>query len=205
MQDTCAYCGQPLRLLAGFCATCHAPGMVAARSRLVVGQRQRQGEPAQSLASHMVSQPTLVTPTKPRWTRLMLAASVLCLAVASICMYATVNQRSFADLMLAPRSALQTSTTAEGAATTTFTVGQTIFLRYGVNIDQAGADVTVTVAPPHSTAHLLTERWPQGITERTQSLVALVPGDWTITLQVNGQIIRVTTIQIVEAHADLST
>lgn len=202
MQDTCAYCGQPLRLIAGFCAACHAPTMVAARARLVAGARQRSDLPSGMPRSHVGTQSAVFTPASPRGSRLLLVASVLCLAVASVCIYVNVNHRTIAALMLAPRSALQASATAGGVATTTFTVGQTIFLRYGVNVDQMGADITLTVAPPGAPAHLLTERWPQGATERTQNLVALIPGTWSITLQVNGQIIRAATIMIVATRAD---
>lgn len=88
------------------------------------------------------------------------------------------------------------SLTPQGDAATRLTVGQPFYLRYSVTIQAAWAEVSLTIAPQHTASQTLVERWGQGQGQRTQSVVALSPDLWHVTLRKDGKILQTLTLVI---------
>ena len=201
--EQCAYCGRPLRLVAGFCAECHAPFAVAQRARLVADVRQRAGldrhtRPVPAPIMHITAPgpvPGLPRPS-PVFTRTLLGCSLvsLCLVVVFISM--RVNANPLHLFFPPPDGSLIVSQTPQGDATTRLTVGKPFYLRYAVTISSDWAEVSLTIAPQHATEQTLVERWAQGQGQRVQTMVALSPDLWRFTLRKDGKVLQTVDIII---------
>lgn len=201
--EACAFCGQPLRLVAGFCASCQAPVAVAQRAKLVAEVRQRAGitRPAKERPApirHITAPgpvPGLPRPA-PALTRILLGCSCVTLCLTLVFISMRVNANPLRILFRPPDGTLTLSLTPTGAAVTQVTAGKPFYLRYGVTVQNDGAEIALTIAPEHAPAATLTERWRRGATHRSQPLVALAPDLWQFTLHEDGRILQSTSILV---------
>ncbi len=188
--ETCAYCGQPLRLVAGFCAACHAPAGVAADSG-AHAVPVKAGKPLAPVAP--LSRPS------PIGTRLLLAGGLLSLGLVFVLISMRLNANPIHIFISPPEGSLVVSQQPNGTATNSVVTGQPFTLRYAVTVEAAQADVSLTIIPAHGTARTLEEWWPHGDTQRVQTLVPLTPDLWQIVLRKDGRVVQAETIQIVNA------
>ena len=201
--EPCAYCGKPLQLVAGFCVFCHAPASVAQRAKLVAAARRNTGvllaEQHTPGSLTLMAAPTLAQRPTPTWARVVLLLSLVSLVLASFFIMLHLNGNTLSLPFLPANSSLSASTSANGAATTAFVVGQPLYLDYAVAVGRPGATIQLRVAVDHATPRWLTEHWPHGNEQRAMSLVALAPGIWHIALLSDGQVIRSLTVTIAPA------
>jgi hypothetical protein len=199
--DNCAYCGQPLRLVAGFCATCQAPARVAQRARLIADSGVHAAiRPPVKVGTPLVSVAPLTRPS-PIGTRLLLAAGLVALGMVLVFASMRLNANPLRILLPPPVGSLAISQQPGGAATDRVVAGQPFTLRYDVTVDAAQADVSLTITPQHGTARTLEEWWPHGHTQRDQVLIPLAPDLWQVVLRKDGHIVQAATLQIVNPPA----
>lgn len=190
--ERCAYCNQPLRLVAGFCADCHAPATIARHYRLVARSR-RDGHLAAAapstgnLALSVAQDPGLVARQPiPRWVYVIMLLSLISLALATwliawhIATYSTISadQPSTSALLI----------TLPGASVKipAATVGETVDVTLATRLDHA-AIVTLSIQAPGMPVRQLAERWPAGDMRRVVPITPLIAGSWSLTLRVDGQ------------------
>jgi hypothetical protein len=191
--ERCAYCGEPLRLVAGFCAACKAPASVAQRAGLIAQSGLGSAPPV--AVRPLAPLPPVARPT-PIVTRLLLASGLIALGAVVVLVSLRLHANPLHLLIPPPAGTLAVTQPPGGAATTQISVGQPFALDYSATIAGASALVTLTIAPSASPACSLTERWPQGTTTREQILVPLAPGRWQITLHRDGQVIASLPLEI---------
>jgi hypothetical protein len=200
-QATCAYCGQPLRLVAGFCATCHAPVL---RSRLIAAKPHAP----RVMVKAPPPTPTrrLLMPDAPParqdviWNRLLLGIALVALCGVIITIGARLSLSPVrAWLLPAPQGTL--AVTADGHPASNVLARQTLTLRYDVSVTNASAIVAVILVSPQGASRALTERWPPGGETRTQSLCLTLPGIWHIILRKDGVVIQNLALDVLPAPA----
>ncbi len=192
--DRCAYCGAPLRIVAGFCASCHVPAPVAQRAKLVADAQRAISETKRTInRTPLIAAPT--SNTRPRWMRPTWVLGLLLLFGAIFFIYVHINGLPFASPLL-PDSSLAASLTPDGPAVNSLAAGQTWYLTYHVAVGRAGAVVQLRLTPAHAPTYTLTERWSRGDEQRVLPLRALTPGAWRITLLDNGQVIQSLEVHI---------
>lgn len=204
-RESCAYCGQPLRLVAGFCAACQAPATVAQRARLIADAGlppEGREIPARPLVPppepSPVGQGSGAAPGRAAViiTRLLLAGGLIALGLVFVAVSVRLNANPIRLLMPPPVGTVVVRQAADGPATTSVSTGQPFILQYDLTVQSGQAAVTLTIAPQHGPPRALTETWPRGHTTRAQTLVALAPDRWQITLRENGTVIAALTLQI---------
>ncbi len=191
---TCAYCRRPLRLVAGFCATCHAPASVAGRSRLVAGDRDIPA-PLAAGPYDAIERPIIVRSLPPSGNRSLLLAGIAALALAVGLMALHMNAPE-AGAPSATRSALVVATAGGATVTSTIAAGTTISITYAVAVTTGSANISLTVTPAGMPLSAVTEQWSDGVTVRTVSLVALAAGDWRVSLSDDGRVLRSVTFHV---------
>jgi len=199
----CAYCHQPLQLIAGFCAVCHAPQVVASRQGLVAKEQSMARQPLTMLgASHVVvgAQRQVQSP-RPRWLRPLLAVSVIALVLAAFFVTLHLNGNDLSSVLAHRSGTLTASATAQGASATTFSVNQPYYLTYSLKDAQRGsrdgALVRLEITRLHAHVWVLNEHWPPTAPPRTLPLVALTPGAWHIALIADNQALQSIDLLIV--------
>jgi hypothetical protein len=195
--DCCAYCGAPLRIVAGFCAACHVPASVAQRAKLVAGT-QRATTDIKRIVSDT---PLMVAPspgTRPRWVRPLWGVGALSLLAAIFFILVHINGLPFVSPVL-PSSSLAASLAPDGPTVASLTAGQTWYLTYHVAVGRAGSVVQLRLTPAHAPTYTLTEHWSRGDGQRVLPLQSLAPGAWRITLLDNGQVVQSLVIQVAAA------
>jgi len=193
--DLCAYCGAPLRLVAGFCAACHVPASVAQRAKLVAGKKR-----AATDHKRVVSDKPLIAATppgkRPRWVRPLWGLGAISLLAASFFIYIHITGLPFVSPLL-PGSSLAASLTPDGPSVASLNAGQTWYLTYHDVVGRAGAVVQLRLTPAHAPTYTMTERWSRGDGQRVLPLKALTPGAWHVTLVDNGQVIQSLLLHVV--------
>jgi hypothetical protein len=195
----CAYCGEPLQLIAGFCSVCHAPTAVAMKERLIADARRRAGQVLtfHTDVSHVIkpskhsSAIAFTRDRSSRWTRPLALLSVvsLGLAVVFIVLHVldTANTHAF---WRSPSLLSVTQSSHQENAITTVRVGQTFSVNYVLLIEKDWSDVTLSITPNHAPARNLVERWPRGQVKRSFSLTPAEVGHWIIALVVDGKTLQ---------------
>lgn len=191
--DRCAYCGEPLRLVAGFCAACQAPASVAQRAKLIA-------QSGLASAPHAAMRPLAPLPPvarpAPIVTRLLLACGLIALGAAVVLVSLRLHANPIRLFIPPPAGTISISQPPGGVTTTQVVTGQPFALDYSATVDSASALVTLTIAPAASPACSLVEGWSQGTTNRQQILVPVAPDRWQITLRRDGQVIAALTLEI---------
>jgi hypothetical protein len=204
-REICAYCGRPLRLVAGFCAACQAPATVAQRARLIADS----GMPS---AARDVPLPEIAAlPMPPTgWdsrdamgrgtviiTRLLLASGLIALGMVLVAVSVRLNANPIRLLVSQAAGTVVVRQTEGGPATARVVAGQPFVLQYDLTVQADQAAVTLTIAPQSGPSRMLTETWPRGYSARVQTLVPVAPDRWQIMLREDGALIAATAIQIV--------
>jgi hypothetical protein len=122
--------------------------------------------------------------------------SVLSLALVVIFIGVRLRANPLPALFPPPPGTLSISLAPQGDAVSSIQAGQTVYLRYSVDVTANTAEVSLTIAPAHLPARTLLERWPQGQLTRTQALVATAPDTWNVTLRNNGVVVQTLTLRI---------
>ncbi len=195
---TCAYCGQPLHLVAGFCATCHAPVM---RARLIAAPPRRPRltmAPPRAPVRRLPLPEAIPARQDVIWNRVLLGIGLVALFGAVISIGSRLSLSPVrAWLLPPPQGAL--ALTANGRAVSNVTAGQTLLLRYDVLVTNTSAIVTVTLVPPQGAPRTLAERWPIGDETRAQPLCLTLPGVWRIVLRRDGTVIQDLALDVLPA------
>jgi hypothetical protein len=192
--ECCAYCGEPLRLIAGFCATCQAPAGVAQRAGLIA--QSGLGTAHRVAVRPLAPLPPIARPA-PIVTRLLLAGGLIALGAVLVLVSLRLHANPLRLLIPPPEGAIVATQPPGGASTTQIIAGQPFALEYSATVERASAQVMLTIAPTTAPACSLVEGWPQGTTSREQILVPLAPDRWRITLQRDGQTIATLTVTII--------
>lgn len=203
--EQCAYCGRPLRLVAGFCAECLAPESVARRRNLVADSRRRAGiamtahsAMARAIAPTVeASAAALAARPHPRWpaSAALLGVVVLLIALGSIGVH-VANGMGIAHPPMIATMSLSIRLGDAGPETRAAAVGQMLVITYSVAASTQPIDVALTIVPGAGLPATMRERWPAVAMTRTLRLVPALPGIWHIMLARDGQIAQIADIVV---------
>ncbi len=194
-EERCAYCGQPLRLVAGFCAECLAPAPVARRTTLVADARRRAG---QQLTEHSpiaqsINTSPAVLAAKPRSRVAILLALVggAALLIGIISISLRIATGTTPSLPLFADSSLVIRSNNGGATAYQAKIGQPLTITY--NVQPKGSqpsEVVLTILVPGQPLSTFAERWPLGTTSRSITLVPAIAGTWQFVLSRNQETLQ---------------
>lgn len=193
----CAYCGQPLDLVAGFCSICHAPAMVA-RRQLLVAQSKRLERPVipaqqQLLLTGSIRSPE--TETMPSWFLIMTIISIITLS-ASILIMVTRASPHLLQTMTPPNGNSLAITDGHGQKITTGHIGSAITVTYTANVKEKNAAITLSISLQQGTPHVYSTQWGTGNHQDHLSFVPLVGGNWVFSFAINGNILQTIILPV---------
>lgn len=200
VQTVCAYCGQPLQVVAGFCTSCQAPVEIASHARLVARALREVHPPLRVDEGTLL--PLLATPTPAALpmmppapmpvlpTRMLLCGGIVALALVVVAVSLRLGVNPIRALVAPAGGELGVSLASGGAGVTIITTGTVFILHYAITVEAASALVTLSITPDGLPTRSMTERWPRGITQRDQRLIAVTPGIWHIAVARDGITVR---------------
>jgi hypothetical protein len=196
VQTLCAYCGQTLQMVAGFCANCQAPVEIASQAKLVARALRDDHALGNASLPRLTTPTPAALPTMPPApmpmlpTRMLLCGGIVALALVVVAISLRLGVNPIRALVVPAGGELTVSLTPGGDAVTTVAAGTSFTLQYAVTVDAASALVTLSITPQGQLTRSMTERWPRGITQRSQSLTAVTPGMWHITITRDSDTVR---------------
>ncbi len=182
--ECCAYCGQPLQLVAGFCVGCQAPAKVAQHPRIVADARRRAGValtgysmPMWPGGSGALALPGAPPRPTPRWVAFLASAGFIACIIFALSIGARLS--NVAAPFLPASDSLTASMSPTGKIASTFTVGQPVYLAYTA---QAAGDIGVRITIDNATPFTFIEYLTKQQQPRTLRYAASMPGTWKIAL-----------------------
>jgi hypothetical protein len=195
--NICAYCGRKLQVVAGFCAHCHAPVEIASQARLVARALSASQTPVAASEVTVTPPPLPSTPLPRLPSRMLLCGGIVALALVVVAVSLRLGVNPIRALAPPSGGELHVTLPTGSDDVSTIGVGMPFALRYAITVTAATALVTLTIAPDGLPARSMTEQWLSGTTQRSQTMVAVTPGQWQITIARNGSTLQEVDLTII--------